>query len=106
MATELPNTTEATRRDGSPLTEGLGLAPERAAPRMGKEAEQECFAEWIRTACPFDENVGMVENAIQTSAAWAGWLARSALRDWLYAELQETKRENESLRRRLAELKA
>lgn len=73
-------------------------------PRLTLEQERAHFSEWIVDGCPFDKNVGMVEHAIKTEAAWSAWQGRAALRDWLYAEMQDTKRENEVLRRRIAEL--
>lgn len=85
MTTELPNTTEATRRDGSPLTKGLGLAPKR----MGLEDERARFSEWIVTAAPFDAHTGMVEHAVKTTAAWHAWQARAAMEDSDLSDMAE-----------------
>ena len=49
---------------------------------MKTEDEREHFAHWISTAVPFDSNVGMVEHSIKTDAAWLGWMACAASRDF------------------------
>ena len=46
------------------------------------EQENEHFSHWIATETPFDENVGMVERGMKVAAAWQGWIACAASRDF------------------------
>ena len=46
------------------------------------EQENEHFSHWIATETPFDENVGMVECGMKVAAAWQGWIACAASRDF------------------------
>lgn len=64
--------------DGVPASPDA--VPQETSPRL--EAERAEFCEWIATAAPFDANVGMVEHAMKTSAAWEGWMARAAAQDF------------------------
>ena len=64
--------------DGVPASPDA--VPQESSPRL--EAERAEFCEWIATAAPFDANVGMVEHAMKTSAAWEGWMARAAAQDF------------------------
>ena len=46
------------------------------------EQENEHFSHWIAIETPFDENVGMVERGMKVAAAWQGWIACAASRDF------------------------
>ena len=49
---------------------------------MTMNKERYCFDQWREMAAPFDENVGMVEHGMKVEAAWQGWMACAASRDF------------------------